>query len=513
MKLMSESAKKIKPEQIIEIILKRHWFIIIPFCISMIVGTVLVIKLPRIYESKTVILVQAQKVPSNIVQDIVSSDINARISTLSQQILSRSNLEKIIKDFDLYSDSENKNMFLEKKVEDLVKRITVKVTQGGGKNADSFSISFRGTDPEKVMRVTTSLASSFIDENLKIRESQAIGTNTFLEDELESMRKRLSDNEQKLKQYRESNMGGLPEQLDSNLKMLDNLNQRLTATQEGISSAMLRVSSIDKPEYEQTPVVTSNSSNGVSNLSQLKDQLEVYRNKYTENHPDVVRLKKMIADMESQLKKNKGKDVSTSDRKYSANSQRLDSEYNKQRRNAQNEVNRLEMEKAGIIKQIAIYKKRVEDTPKREEELQSLERDYHNIDQTYNSLLGRQLEAQMAVNMEKKQKGEQFRILDPASLPQSPVDPDMRKLFIFIMALGLGVGGGIIFLLEFLDLSFKDPEDIETFLNIPVIATIPTVFCPDEINRNHKKMILSISGLVISVILFAIFLGLIIIKR
>ena len=124
----------------------------------------------RIYESKTVILVQPQRVPTNIVRDIVESDINARISTLSQRILSRTNLENIIKEFNIFSAPEFKNMFLEDKVKQIKERINVSVTRGGGSNADSFSIAFRGKDPEKVMEVTTRLATSFIDENLKIRE-------------------------------------------------------------------------------------------------------------------------------------------------------------------------------------------------------------------------------------------------------------------------------------------------------------------------------------------------------
>jgi capsular polysaccharide biosynthesis protein len=121
--------------------------------------------------------------------------------------------------------------------------------------------------------------------------------------------------------------------------------------------------------------------------------------------------------------------------------------------------------------------------------------------------LGRQLEAQIAVNMEKKQKGEQFRILDPARIPQSPVSPDMKKLFLFVMAAGLGIGGGLIFLLEFLDTSFKEPEEIENFLNLPVLATLPTVMSEFETRRNRKKMIISFAGVFVSCILFVIFLG------
>ena len=509
---MTDIQKKIKPEQILEIILKRHWFIIIPFCISMIIGTFLVIKLPRVYEAKTVILVQPQKVPTNIVQDIVASDINARISTLSQQILSRSNLEKIIEDFNLYSGPGNEKMFLDKKVENLEKRISVKVTQGVGKNADSFSISFRGTDPEKVMMVTSSLASSFIDENLKIRETQAVGTNTFLEDELETMRKRLIENEQRLKDYREINMGGLPEQLDSNLRILDNLNERLTSVHAELRDARVRLSNLHNSEFEvtnpvNTPRVNNDASTEPSNLAQMREQLENYKARYTENHPDVVRLKKMVAELESQMKKNdSGKSLSGS-RGTESNRSSYNPTYIQQKRNITNEVNRLEMEKNELVRQISSYKKRVEDTPKREQELQTLQRDYENIDTTYNSLLGRQLEAQIAMNMEKKQKGEQFRVLDPARLPESPVSPDLNKLFLFVLAAGLGIGAGLIFIVEFLDSSFKEPEDIENFLNIPVLATLPTVMSDSEHSKNRRQLMVSISGIAVSFILLATFMG------
>lgn len=507
---MTEIPKKIKPEQILEIIIKRHWFIIIPFCLSMIIGTILVVKLPRMYESKTVILVQPQKVPSNIVQDIVSSDLNARISTLSQQILSRSNLEKIIEDFKLYSGPKYEKMYLEKKVENLQKRISVRVTQGGGRDADSFSISFRGPEPEKVMQVTSSLASSFIDENLKIRESQAIGTNTFLEDELETMRKRLMVTEQMLKNYRETNMGGLPEQLNSNLSILSSLNERLTSIQTQIIDARSRLSNLRNTDFEPSPSSISRPietrETGTQTLEQMKEQLEVYKNRYTDNHPDVIRLKKRISDFEEQMKK-EGKNKIVSPESDRNNRPQLNQTFVQQRQNIRNEIARLELERDDIIKQIAVYKKRVEDTPKREQELQTLERDYDNINQTYNSLLGRQLEAQIAVNMEKKQKGEQFRILDPARLPQGPVYPNLKILFLLIMVSGLGVGGGLVVLLEIFDSSFKEPEEIESFLNLPVLATLPTVMSESETRRNRKKIMISLAGVFVSCVLFAIFLG------
>jgi hypothetical protein len=105
----------------------------------------------------------------------------------------------------------------------------------------------------------------------------------------------------------------------------------------------------------------------------------------------------------------------------------------------------------------------------------ALKRDYENIQNSYNSLLNRKLEAEIAVNMEKKQKGEQFRIIDQARLPQKPVSPDLMKLFILSVAAGLGLGAGLIFLLDFLDTSFRTPEDLESDFGIPVLAAIPTV--------------------------------------
>lgn len=508
---MNDSPIKIKPEQIFEIIIKWHWLIIIPFCLAMIVGIYLVITLPRIYESKTVILVQPQRVPTNIVRDIIESDINARITTLSQRILSRTNLENIINEFKLFSGSEYANMFLEDKVKSLQNRIDIDITRGRERNADSFSIAFRGTEPEKVMRVTSALATSFIDENLKMRESQVLGTSTFLEDELETMRKKLVEHEQKLKDYRERYMGGLPEQLDSNLRILGTLNEQLATVQSNIREAKLILSSLENAELEQTGASPGiRPDENPTSLSQLKDQLEAYRSRYTERHPDVVRLKKMIADLEAQVKELDSGDGINIDGGNSA-VPRLSAGYIRQRRESLADLNRLETQKNDLLAQIEIYKKRVEDTPKREQELQSLQRDYNNINEAYNSLLGRQLEAQIAVNMEKKQKGEQFRILDPARIAQTPVEPNLKKIFVFIMAIGLGLGVGVIVLLEFLDSSFKEPEEIETFLNLPVLATIPTVWSTKEIKRKRFKLAASIFGVVVSVTLMGGFVGSIIV--
>jgi uncharacterized protein involved in exopolysaccharide biosynthesis len=188
----------------LSIISRRRWFIIVPFCLAVIVGMVLAVKLPKIYEASTLILVQPQRVPENIVSPVVNSDIESRLNTLSQQIMSRSNLERVIGQFKLFSDSKAANMLMEDKLESLRKRIKVDVGRASRtrRDTETFSIIYRDKDPQTTMRVANGLSTFFIDENLKAREGTVIGTSDFLESELESMRKRLEQQEQLLKTFR-----------------------------------------------------------------------------------------------------------------------------------------------------------------------------------------------------------------------------------------------------------------------------------------------------------------------
>jgi uncharacterized protein involved in exopolysaccharide biosynthesis len=155
------------------------------------------------------------------------------------------------------------------------------------------------------------------------------------------------------------------------------------------------------------------------------------------------------------------------------------------------EISLLENEILRSQSQIDVYEKRIEDTPKREQELLSLRRDYDNTQATYNSLLERRLEADLAVNMERKQKGEQFQVVDPAVAPERPSHPDMRKLFLMVVAAGLGIGGGIVYLLEHFDHSFRLPDEAEGFLGLSVLGTIPAIYSRADRTRQMVNNIFS----------------------
>lgn len=477
---MSETQFKITPEMAVDIVLRRRWVIMVPFSLALIVGIYFALVLPRIYEAKTMILVEGQRVPQNYVQSVVTEDTAQRITTISQQILSRTNLEKTIKDFNLFSGENASRMYIEDKVASLRERISVDVIRDARRATEAFTISFKDRNPEKVMQVANGLATYFIDENLKARESQAIGTSTFLEAELETMRLRLEQLEEKIKEYRKTNMGELPEQLETNLRILERLQADLNERQQSLRDARSHLSELNSQATSREPSVVVISGNQQANQenaspAELRSQLEALQSRYTDKHPDIQRLKKQIADLETKASENAAQNGA------SGLSNRIPFEMRQQISEAQREVQLIEGEIEALRVQISDYQTRVENIPKREQELLGLRRDYENIQTTYESLLSRKLEADIAVNMERKQKGEQFRIVDPARVPQRPIEPNLKKLFLFTIAGGLGLGLGLALLLEFGIPSYRRPDEIEAQYELPVLVSIPRLLRPKQL--------------------------------
>ncbi|WP_373498970.1 XrtA system polysaccharide chain length determinant [Desulfococcus sp.] len=482
------------------IVLKYRWFIIVPFCVAVMAGMVLSIVMPKVYTANTLILVQSQRVPEEYVQPLVSGEIESRINTISQQILSRTNLEKIIEQFKLFNEPKQASMYMEDKIEALRKRISVEIL-GDKKRpnaTDAFSITFKGNDPEKVMNITNTLAESFIEENLKTREEEALGTNEFLEDQLLGMRTQLGDLEKKVEAFRTQNMGGLPEQLDSNLRVLDRLQAELTGKNESIRDARNRLVALDTQVAEANVIHQAIAGYGAgesspavaadpyTNLQNMQQKLAELSARYTKEHPEIIRLESKIRKLEKELESNPpdaGGSVTT--RPIHPDLLQRQSLLKQQRQETQFEIESLKNELTSLVKEINRYQRLVDDTPKKEHELSALKRDYENIKMTYNSLLDRKMQAQISVNLEKNKKGEQFRIIDRAKYPNKPSEPDMKKLFAMTIAGGLGIGGGIVFLFIFLNNSITRSSEIELELGLPVLASIPAIYT-DRQKRWHK---------------------------
>jgi len=490
-----------------EIVLRRMWWIIIPFLLSILAGMGYGLKLPKVYRTSTLILVQPQKVPESYVREIVSLGIEDRVRTITQQIKSRTNLENIIRQFSLYNEPGSQ-MFMEDKIEDLRKRITIDVSSGRRQGTSSFQIFFTGKDPRHMADVTNALASYFISENIKLREAQAVGTERFLTEELENIRRKLLDKEEELKRYRERYMGGLPEQLETNLRILERIQEQITTNQENLREAENRKLLIQRQLTEaaetrksRTVLLPESGGETEQSLDQLKTRLASLEARYTERHPDVIRLKGRILDLESKEKGDSKKGQKVSEGRGITQAER---DLVNQLREIELQIKTLKAEATQLNSQMKRYQTQVENTPKREQELMSLNRNYKNIRETYNSLLSRKLEAELAVSMERKQKGEQFRILDPARTPIRPFKPDMRRILLMTVALGLGLGCGLAYLKEMMDTSYNTPEEVEEELQLPVLVSMPIRYTQKELKSIKWKKVLAFASVGIGFILSAV---------
>jgi hypothetical protein len=312
-------------------------------------------------------------------------------------------------------------------------------------------------------------------------------------------------------------MGELPEQLQSNLSILGRMQQQLTEKQKNLREtrsmlATLKQQTTEMPSFQMSEsFLIEDDSVGLESenslkLEQLREELSNLRLKYTDRHPDVVTLQKKISQLEAQIAKetqeeNEEMTSGSSESEIASELPEIGFQdlQKVQQNEIRNDIRRQEVEIAKLVKQIDIYQQRIEDTPKREQELFSLKRDYDNIKGLYDSMVQRKLDAEVSVNMEKKQKGEQFRILDRASLPQKPISPDVKMLFLFSMAAGIGIGGGLIFLLDFLNTSIKQSKDLETEFGLSILASIPRIYHREDkikqrINQGLTAFSLCIAG-------------------
>ena len=467
----------------LQIALRRKWYFIVPFVLISMAAIAYALYAPNIYRASTLILVEPQKVPSSYVKATVTEDIESQLRTITEQIMSRSYLEKIINEFDLYPEMRKK-LPLQSVIERMRKCIDVRVRKGR-----VFTVSFEDQNPVIAMKVTNRLASLFIEGNLKVREERAEGTLVFLEKELERVRKLLKQQEKKVSEFRAEHLGVLPEQLEANLRTLDRLQLQLQSNGEALKAAeeTRRMLQQQLSQMQTMPMITVDEPTSgeevvseSSSLSELKAKLKKLRLRYTEKHPEVVRLKRLIAQMENEEKSNEANEEGSNNeegsKETSANEEPLwASQIEAQLAQLDAELSQLKNERKRLKSEIKEYERRVEITPKVEQQLKELSRGYEVTQKEYQSLLDKKLQAELAANMERKQKGERFKVLDQAKIPERPFKPNRQKIILFGVFLGMAIGGGLVGLVEYLDHSFYKIEDLEQFTSISVIACIPKI--------------------------------------
>lgn len=512
-------------QYVINALQRRFWVVAIPFFLIFLGVIVYCVQAPRVYKATTVILVEPQKVPGEYVSSTVTIDLDSRLRTITPQINSRTRLERIINDLDLYSTIRSTATMTDA-VQTFRKNIDVKLSH----DRHAFEVSFQGPDPARVMDATNTIADLFIQDNLKLREDQAAGTTRFLDRELGKVQETLKKKEEALRKFKEEYRGSLPEDMDRNYAMMAHLQQQADSTGTTIQQTKDRKILMDAQLANLRRAMQSGSSRvgayglgatgpgGVDagpggeapTLEDLRNELKALKARYSDKHPDVIKLETTIAKMEKALEAAQpdgpspaGPDGRGTTAPVPAQplhgTSLLSSqvtELTAQVLAANGELLELMKKHAEIEREMQIYQFNIERAPKIEQMLLDLTRDYDEIQANYGSLLDKKFQATLSENLEMAQQGEQFTILDRAQLPERPSKPQTGKLLQLGFLFALAGGFCLALVFEYLDPSFFCTKDLEAGLQLPVLTSTPVIMTETDLKWVMVKRAVSAVALV-----------------
>ena len=459
-------------------ILGRHKRTLILLAIlGPVLGYLLCFVLPKQYTSQTVILVDQPAVPASYVTDISTGDIKQRLTTLQQQILSRSRLEGIINKLNLFPEERREQASMEELVDRLSKKITVTpvkpMAESNSTQLPGFIIKVTDRDRALAQKICSEVASVFMNENQRVRHDQASDATVFLTKQLDDAKAKLDDQDAKLAAFKSKYAGSLPDEQQANMGLLAGLNTQLDAATQALSRAQQDKSFTESMLAQQLASQSTDNPSAQKQLTEMQAELSALLAKYTEDHPDVIRLRQSIADLKQKMAAN------SSSASASAAPAAVEAPEIQQLRAQVHQYDSIIKEKTAqqrdIQRQIGMYQSRMQVSPNVEEQYKLLTRDHESASTFYNDLLKKRSEASMVSDMNHQSANAEFRILDPANLPDGPSFPNRLYFVLGGLAVGLALGLASTALSEIRDKSLRTEEDIEFFLQLPTLANIPSV--------------------------------------
>lgn len=503
----AQEAQPIDLSRYVDLVRRRH----VQFLIPLFVGWLLVWGstwlLQARYVSSTLILVEEPTMPKNYVTPNVNDDLQSRLQSISQQILSRTRLLLIINDQNLYNQKKDRSLSPDDKVDLMRKDIEIELVRDRDQAITAFRINYTGTSPVIAQEVTSKLTNLFIDENVKVRQQLSQDTTQFIQTQLEAARQSLAAQEAKIRNFQALHEGELPTQQSSNLQILSGLQAQYQNEQQALNTAKQQriyfQSLIDQYHALQGNASTADGPNGLpavdQQLEKMRGQLTELSSHYTDSYPDVQQLKSQIAKTEkirsnliAELKRGAGKQDSsaaaaheTIDPTQSAQVMQLQGQLH----STQLEITNREHAMADLNARIGEYQRRLNQEPASEQQLADLTRGYEQSKANYDDLLKKGNESRMATSMEQLQQGERFTILDPPSLPLKPAFPNRLKMCGMGFVAGTILGALVVGILEFLDDRLHSDKDIKKLLPASVISEVPEILTVKDKYRNSRKII------------------------
>ncbi len=462
--------------------------------------------LPNQYEAYTTLMVEPQTISKKLVEPgMEESDLNDRLHLMTMTIFSRARLSKVIDDFKLYpalSKWKTREEVIEYMRDHLrVEPVLPELEQQGhiqrtkDLEINTFRLFFRHTSAEIAAGVANRLANDFIEEHIKERVQVSGDTSDFIESELTRLQSRIQEVEGKIAGVKAQNPGRLPEDLDANQRLLEQAMENLRGAQRDLAEA-----ESDAAFYKQqaltagaaTPTVTD-EANPARRLQVLQLQLGEYRARgLTDKHPDVVATLQEIESLKDKVAASNGDEEAMSVPQQNAEAER---------RRAELRAESAKQEVARISAQVQDVQNRINDTPRVAEELAALDREYKHLYESYQDFSTKRLDAGVSANMERRQKGEQFRILESAVPPPDPASPNRLLIVALGLLLGLAMGSGLGILADTTDSSFHGPRDLQAAMKIPVLAAVPAVLLDGDRRALRRQRIrLAVATLTVTII-------------
>ena len=504
---------------VVGILRRRRWWIAIPACLIPLGFVVVLYQLPNRYTSEATLLVVQQQVPERYVTPTATTDLNQALMAMTEEVLSRTRLLGIIEEFGLYR-SEKKRLAAEQLVERMRRDVSITPLQSNPerREVNAFKIAFITDSPNLAQEVTSRLTTLFIEENVKRRAEQSTTTTRFLNEQMDAAKTKLNEQEERVRDFKMQHLGELPEQQPGNLGILSSLQSQLDNAMSSLNRARQQRLYLEWSLIEESRRVTQprtaifesarerESMNPAEiarrDLAALEAERRHLLEVYTPQHPTVVKNAQDIAQQMELIKSldgggRKGDAPATTEavgpapaRKplgirtpESAGSTVLGAQLRSQLEANRLEIDNLTKTEAKLKGQVEQYQARLNQTPVREQQLASMVRDLELLKENYSDLLKKEQESQLATSLEKRQEGQQFRLIDPPLLPAVPSSPKRLKMSLGGLAAGLAVGLGLALFMEMRSPSFHTEKAVTQQLALPFVVGIPQLLTSSETQK------------------------------
>ncbi len=491
------------------IVKRRRLLFLIPFFLGWLAVWTASWILPPKFKSGTLILVEQPTMPKDYVLPNVAENLQERLQSITQQILSRSRLLHIVDELNLYP-KERTRLSPDDIVARMRKNIDIELVRGADNRISAFNIYYTAGDPRIAQQVTSKLTSFFINENLEIRQEESEGNTRFLENQLDSARQGLEAQEEQIRQFKAQYVGQLPSQLNSNLQILAGLQSQMQAESEALNTTKQQRVYLETllGQYKSLSGGSRDKDTPLSGLAEVDDRLDKLQthllelsSTYGDQYPEVRKVKDQIAKTEAE------RDRLVANQKASGNKELADAgtpaagyaerapkdpstvaQLQSQLKANQIEIKDREREIATLSAKIGEYQGRLNQEPIREQQLADLTRGYDQSKASYDSLLKKKNDSAMATSMERLQQGERFRMIDPPSLPLKPTFPNRLKFCGMGLLVGLALGAGTIVVAEMMDDRVHSELELRRLLPVPVLSELPVICDPADQAREKRHV-------------------------